>query len=193
MRTGDTNGEVFDMEGFSCPMNARGNCEACGLPLGAKVYRLPKLAGLFCSIACIETEIFGGPHCRWCGAKMEKAYVSIDSRLCSEDCRQNYNAHVLSDGMAILGSGVRLLLWLKHTQPALYRKVTNHEETVGRSCANPRCPNGENGNPSTLDHLRAGTVYCSESCKKQSQRSPNRHFSRSKKAAFIEFSRDAIA
>jgi hypothetical protein len=181
----------LDVKQFFCAAGAKGHCEACGLPLGGKAYRLPSRAAWFCGVACIETDLFGGPHCRWCGTPMTKPYTSIDSRLCSEGCAGNYHAHVLGDGTARLGSGERLLLWLRYAEPALYRQITGTASEAGTYCRNPRCPRGEDGQPAKLDHLRAGTLYCSESCKKQVQRSPNRHFSHSKRAVFIEFSRDA--
>jgi hypothetical protein len=45
---------------------------------------------------------------------MEKPYTSIEARLCSEDCRENYFARVRGDKSAALGTGVRLLAWLQH-------------------------------------------------------------------------------
>jgi hypothetical protein len=178
-QTRAANGKVFNTEGFSCPINARRRCRGCGLSLGTKAYRVRKLAGLFCAIACIETEIFGGPHCRWCGERMEKSYTSIESPLCSVGCAASYRAHVLEDGTAMLGSGKRLRLWLMRNAPV-------QVELEGRRCANPRCRKDEGKYPATIDHLRAGTLFCSASCKMQFQRSPNRHFSPSKRAVFIE-------
>jgi hypothetical protein len=158
-----------------------GHCEACGLPPGDKAYRLPGRVTWFCSIACIEAGLFGGRHCRWCGEGMEKPYTSIDSRLCSKGCAANYRAHVLGDGTAILGFGKRLRLWLARNAPA-------HVELEGRRCANPRCRKDHKKYPAKLDHLRAGTMFCSTACKMQAQRSPNRHFPPSKRAVFIEVS-----
>jgi hypothetical protein len=167
---------------------AKGHCEACGLPLGDKACRLPSRTAWFCGVACIETELFGGPHCRWCGAAMAKPYMSVDSRLCSEGCAANYHAHVLVDRTAILGSGKRLRLWIARNAPA-------HAELEGRRCANPKCQKDQGKYPATIDHLRAGTLFCSTACKMQvrrSQRSPNRHFSPSKRAVFIEVSSNAF-
>jgi hypothetical protein len=160
-------------------------CEACSLPVGDKAYRLPGRATWFCAIACIEAELFGGPHCRWCGMKMEKPYTSIDSRLCSEGCAASYKAHVLEDGTAMLGSGKRLRLWIAGNAPT-------EVELEGRRCANPKCRKDQGKYPATIDHLRPGSLYCSESCKKAVQRSPNRHFSPSTTRINIEVSRDTF-
>ncbi len=65
------------------------------------------------SMQCIETELFGEGHCRWCGAGMERPYTGIDSRLCSHDCSANYYAFVLGDKTAALGSGKRYAAWLQ--------------------------------------------------------------------------------
>jgi hypothetical protein len=100
------------------------SCERCGVRLYGFAYRVPRIAGLHCSVACIETHLFSGVtdrhgemagHCRWCGAEMVKTYTGIDSRLCSEDCSENYFARVsprTGDGSAALGTGVRLAGWL---------------------------------------------------------------------------------
>jgi hypothetical protein len=165
---------------------SKGRCEACGLPFWGKAYCLPKLAGTFCSIVCIETGVFGGQHCRWCGASMTKPYTSIESRLCSEDCATSYKAHVLGDRTAVVGSSKRLRLWVARNAPA-------HMELEGRRCANPGCRKDRGKYPATIDHLRAGTLYCSESCKKQVRRSPNCHFSPSTTRINIEVSRGTFA
>src|SRR5258708_17664192 len=156
--------ESFNVERFFCAAGAKGPCEACGLRLVDKAYRLPGRAAWFCGVACIETDLFGGPHCRWCGAPMAKPSTSLDSRLCSEGCAGNYRTHVLGDGTASLRSGKRLRLWIARDTPA-------HAELEGRRCANPRCRKDQGKYPARLDHLRPGSLYCSESCKKQVQRS----------------------
>jgi hypothetical protein len=166
-------------------MKTAGHCESCSLPLGDNAHRLPGRAALFCSITCVEAELFGGSHCRWCGMGMEKPYTSLDSRLCSMGCAASYRAHVLEDGTAMLGSGQRLRLWLARNAPLC-------AELEGRRCANPRCRKDQGKYPASLDHLRPGSRYCSESCKKQVQRSPNRHFSPSTTRINIEVSRDTF-
>jgi hypothetical protein len=42
--------------------------------------------------------------------------------------------------------------------------------TLEGFCGNTNCKRGENGLPASLEHLRAGTKYCSEPCKKQAVR-----------------------
>lgn len=168
-----------------------GSCEACSMPLHRrKAYRVPKLAGMFCSIACIETALFGGEHCRWCAERIDRPYTGIESRLCSEDCRANYYAHVLGDYTAELGTGKRLLVWLQRKQPELYRRIIRGERAESGYCQNPRCPNGESGLTASLTHLRAGTLFCSDACRVQANRSPNHDFSHPKRAVFVEVSRN---
>lgn len=102
-------GQAFQAEGCGAA------CDGCGLRMYAMAYRIPGLSGLYCSIGCVETALFGNGNCRWCGARMEKPYTSVDSRLCSQDCAANYYAHVApfkSDRTAALGTGKRLSLWL---------------------------------------------------------------------------------
>jgi hypothetical protein len=130
----------------------RGSCQQCGKSLGfGGAYRVPGLRGLFCSIACIETVLFGQRHCRWCGADLEKVYNEIGSRLCSRNCEVNYKAHVFGDRSAALGSGRRLLVLLQRKQPALYRKLAGTSVPDGRFCENRDCKRGEDGQPASLD------------------------------------------
>lgn len=167
-----------------------GHCQGCGLPVSERAYRVPKLAGIFCSIACIETDLFRLDRCRWCAERISRPYTGIESRLCSENCRKNYFAHVFGDYTAELGKGKRLLLWLQRKQPALYREIAGSMALPEGYCANPDCPNGQNGQPASLAHLRAGTLFCSDTCRVQANRSPNHDFRPSKKAVFIEVSRN---
>jgi hypothetical protein len=129
-----------------------GACESCGQ---SPAYRVPWLRGLRCSVTCIESALFGLEHCRWCGARMGKPYSGIGSRLCSEDCEENYNVHVLGDFSAELGSGTRLLLWLQREQPDTYRNLMGRSAPNGL-CQNPACKRGEDRQPASLAHLRAG-------------------------------------
>ena len=150
---------------------ARGSCEGCGLPIqGERAYRVPKLRGIFCSIACIETVLFGEGRCRWCGDKMDKPYMSVDSRLCDEDCSTAYYAHVLGDRAARVGSGKRFLLWLQRTQPAIYRQILGGNDKSEGRCRNRKCRRGENGQPASLEHLRSGARFCCEACSEQARR-----------------------
>jgi hypothetical protein len=147
---------------------SRGPCSACGV---GSVLTVPAIPGLYCSVRCIETYLFGTDRCRWCGNSMEKRpYTSIDSRLCSEDCSENYYAHVRGDRTAALGKGKRLLLWLQAHQPETYRILVGMDAANEGSCHNPGCKRGENGMPASLAHLRTGTLYCSTACKMQMRR-----------------------
>jgi hypothetical protein len=90
-----------------CPVDPPAECNGCGLRT-SEGYSVPG-AGFCCSIGCVETELFGTGHCRWCGRDVDKTYTTIDSRLCSEDCSANYYARVKGNGAAALGTGVRLV------------------------------------------------------------------------------------
>lgn len=99
------------IEELAVQLERREACASCGL-LADGGYRILG-AGFNCSIVCVETALFGMEHCRWCGAKTDKPYTGIDSRLCSEDCSANYYARVVGDRSARAGSGVRLAAWLQ--------------------------------------------------------------------------------
>ncbi len=131
------------------------------------------MRGRRCSVTCIESELFGLGHCRWCGAQMGKPYSGIGSRLCSEGCEENYNLHVLGDFSAELGSGTRLLLWLQREQPNIYRELTGRTAPNGL-CQNPACKRGGNGQPASLAHLRKGSLFCSTDCRVQANRASKR-------------------
>lgn len=90
--------------------------------------------GLFCSMKCIESELFGEEHCRWCGKKMHNTYTYVESRLCSEDCRVNYFARVWGNKSAALGTGVRFSSWwenrrLERKMAGLWRVRKHRHET----------------------------------------------------------------
>lgn len=151
-----------------------GHCGGCHVPLDSEpVYRIPGLAGVFCSVACVESVLFGVGHCHWCGTGMDSSYPkdgTVYCRLCSSDCRENYQRFVLGDHSARLGTGKRLLVWLRQQQPKVYRQITKTDVPNGRLCQNPKCKRGEKGQPATVAHLRGGARYCSDACKKQVQR-----------------------
>ena len=149
----------------------RGHCETCGIYLRSEpAYRVPGLAGHYCSIECIETVLFGTERCRWCGTRMEKLYAGLQSRLCSEDCRENYQP-VISKGVR-LGDGKRLVLWLQRNQPEAYRALAGKQRlpTGERICQNPNCTRGDDHEPARLDHLRAGAKYCNHICRMAGKR-----------------------
>jgi hypothetical protein len=149
----------------------RGNCEGCGMSIWSEGgYRVPGLPGIHCSIKCVETVLFGHQCCRWCGCKMDKPYSSIDSRLCSRDCSEKYNAQVMGDKTASLGSGKRFLLWLEENRAAVYRQLLGQGTPESGYCQNPECPNGEGGLPGSLALLRADARYCNAVCRRAAQR-----------------------
>jgi hypothetical protein len=114
------------------------NCDSCGFFEANKT--VEGVTGKFCSMKCVETELFGGNHCRWCGKKMDNPYTSIDSRLCSHDCSENYYTWVLGDKSAALGKGKRYRSWL------LAKQVQKREfERDKKRRKRASCP-PENGN-----------------------------------------------
>lgn len=158
----------------------RGSCEGCSLPIWSEGdYRMPGVRGLFCRISCVETVLFGTGRCRWCGWKMDGPYTSVDSRLCSSDCSENYYAHVLGSRTAALGTGRRLLVWLQSNQPETYRRLLGEIPPKGRLCQNPNCKRGERGRPASLAHLRQGSRFCSEECRDRARRAREDHKDRS--------------
>lgn len=103
-------------------------CDSCSwLPVR---YKVPKL-GSFCSMGCIETELFGTGRCRWCSAKIDRTYTTVDSRLCTEECSQQYYAHVKGDRTAALGTGKRFFLWLEANQPETYNAIVGRDAALG--------------------------------------------------------------
>jgi hypothetical protein len=167
--------EIFEVILSGTQGHPRGTCGGCSRHLWDEpVYRVPGLAGVYCSVDCIECVLFGEGRCRWCGEPMDKPYTSVDSRLCSDDCSESYYAHVLGDRTARLGTGKRLMLWLQRKQPKAYRQVAGADAQGPRVCRNPGCRNGEDGQPASLDHLKATARYCSDACGKQDKRSSNR-------------------
>ena len=105
------------------PTQSEIHCAACGL-VGAN-FEAPKVSGTFCNMACVETILFGIDKCRWCGSNMsKKTYTSIESRLCTTECKENYWAHVKGDRSAALGTGTRYRLWVQRLIPSK-RKPSN--------------------------------------------------------------------
>jgi hypothetical protein len=101
----------------------RGTCESCGLYLWREGgYRVTRLKGLFCSLVCIECGI--GEKT---GQKKRIAGASI-------------------------GSGARLLLYLRTTAPGIYAQLAKGDEAFDPK----RCL--ECGTP--LDGKRADSRFC---------------------------------
>jgi len=123
----------------------------------------------YCSMVCIESDLFGQAHCRWCGEEIKKPYTSIESRLCSDSCSAFYWAHVMGDRTAAIGTGKRYMLWLQKNHPREYREAAGVSATSGL-CQNPDCTRGDNGQASSLTHLRTGARFCSELCRKRGSR-----------------------
>lgn len=123
----------------------------------------------YCSMVCIESDLFGQAHCHWCGAEIKKPYTSIESRLCSDDCSKAYRARVMGDRSAAVGTGKRYMLWLRRNHPREYREAVGVSATADL-CQNPDCTRGDNGQASGLTHLRTGARFCSELCRKQGSR-----------------------
>jgi hypothetical protein len=143
-------------------------CGGCGLP-GVQ-YRAPEVNGAFCNMACVETVLFGHGRCRWCGSDMSaKVYTSIESRLCSEECNSNYWSRVCGERNAALGTGKRFIAWLQRNHPRGYRDFVGDSVLTG-NCANPNCKRGDANQPASLSHLRIGSRFCGDLCRKQFSR-----------------------
>src|SRR5215831_15789483 len=89
----------------------RGRCDACDIFIWSDgVYKIPGLKGIFCSLTCVECAI-------------------------AEKTGQTKKI----PGVPI-GSGTRLLAYLRTASPELYRRVLG-EEVHGHVCQNPHCRN----------------------------------------------------
>jgi hypothetical protein len=127
--------------------NPSGSCQSCGLSAVARHYKVPAIAGWFCSILCVECVLFGPHRCRWCGTTLDGKGAR---RFCNESCARR-SAHVL------FGDGTRLLLYLSRLH-SFY--------LVGPSIM-PRC--AYCGAP--LTDKRVDARFCSEACRKRTERS----------------------
>ena len=122
----------------------RGNCESCSLYIWSEGgYKVPNRKGYFCTILCIECELFGNGNCRWCGYK-----VGSSKKFCNETCRNQSN-------QTKFGDGTRLRNYLDRNHPALYRQLT------AKGCE--QC-----GDPIT--DKREGATFCSNRCTLRSRR-----------------------
>ena len=119
----------------------RGTCKSCSLYIWSEgAHQIPKLAGYFCTIVCIECELFGNGNCRWCGYK-----VGSSKKFCNETCRTQSN-------QTRFGDGTRLLNYLARYHPALFRQLT------AKGCEH--C-----GDP--LNGRRDGSRFCNDRCRKR--------------------------
>ena len=122
----------------------RGKCESCSLYIWSEgTYQIPKHGGYFCTILCIECELFGNGKCRWCGYG-----VGSSKKFCNETCR-------IQSNQTKFGDGTRLLNYLARYHPATYRELT------AKGCEN--C-----GDP--LTDKRQGASFCSNRCTLRSRR-----------------------
>jgi hypothetical protein len=135
--------EKINFDLYAEKLQHREACAGCGL-LVADGWRVPG-AGFNCSLLCVETVLFSGSACRWCGRKIEKSYTGIDSRLCSEDCSANYYARVRGDRSARVGSGVRLAAFLQEKATSKRHLTLEHRTKLARAQrARSNSPNRQN-------------------------------------------------
>ncbi len=121
------------------PGSPRGNCESCGLYIWSDgSYKIPDRKGHYCTISCIECELFGHGKCRWCGYKVGSA-----KKFCNETCRNQSN-------QAKFGDGTRLLNYLARHNPSFYRHLT---ASTCKNCDDP------------LSDKRKGASFCTNRCK----------------------------
>ena len=118
---------------------SRGICESCSLYIWSEgAYQIPKHAGYYCTVLCIECGLFGHSKCRWCGYK-----TGSSKKFCNETCRTQSN-------QTKFGDGTRLLNYLARYHPVLYRQLT------AKGCQNCDDP---------LSDKRKGASFCTNRCK----------------------------
>lgn len=141
-------------------------CSACGLHIEERdgAMKVPGLAGVYCSVECVETQLFGHDRCRWCGTPMDKPYLSVASRLCSDDCATNYHERVRGDRSAKLGTGVRLMRWLSEHQPKVFAMLAAGENSKPGALRNCEVCEAD------ISHLRERARFCSDGCRKRFRR-----------------------
>ena len=117
----------------------RGTCESCSLYIWSEGgYKIPNRKGYYCTILCVECELFGNGNCRWCGYT-----VGSSKNFCTETCRNQSN-------QTRFGDGTRLLNYLARHNPNLYRHLTA-----------PTCQNCDD----PLSDKRKGASFCTNRCK----------------------------
>ncbi len=126
----------------------RGYCEGCRLFLWSDGgLNVPGLRGIYCSILCVECELFGPGRCRWCAAPLG----SSARKFCDDHCRRQ------SDRVKF-GDGTRLLKFLSHRHPRLY------EELVGKRGHACLCCE------ISLQGKRSDSTFCSHQCQLEFRR-----------------------
>ena len=119
----------------------RGTCESCSLYIWSEGgYKIPNRKGHYCTILCVECELFGNGNCRWCGYKLGSS-----KKFCNETCR-------IQSNQTKFGDGTRLLNYLARYHPATYRELT------AKGCE-------ECGDPMT--GKREGSRFCNDRCRKR--------------------------
>ncbi len=132
--------------------NPAGSCQTCGLSAVSLHYKVPAIAGWFCSVLCVECSVFGPHRCRWCGTALDG---KSDRRFCDESCARRSAA-------VRFGDGTRLLSYLARLFPSLCRKVLLTDE---RRCAHCGAP---------LAGKRSDSEFCDDRCRKRANRGPLR-------------------
>ncbi len=126
----------------------RGYCEGCRLYLwsdgGLKV---PGLRGIYCSILCVECELFGPGRCRWCAAPLG----STAKKFCGGHC------HRQSQGVRF-GDGARLLKFLSNRHPRLYEELVGKRGHICLDCG------------ISLEEKRSDSKFCSHQCQLEFRR-----------------------
>ncbi len=125
----------------------RGTCESCGLYLWSDgAYKIPGLAGRYCSIQCVEFELAQRSSCHWCFDDSGEP-AGTKRRYCNDACRKQAQS-------VPLGDGTRLLRFLERRHPSLYSKVIeNAQAAVSVStCLECRAP---------LNGKRVDSAFCS--------------------------------
>jgi hypothetical protein len=123
----------------------RGYCESCRLYIwsdgGLKV---PGVRGYYCTVVCLECQLFGSGKCRWCGDKLD----SGAQKFCSESHRKQSNE-------TRFGNGTRLLAFLARKQPGAYHRLTHRGDAFCLGCGDP------------LGDKRSGAQFCDDKCRKR--------------------------
>ena len=126
----------------------RGYCEGCRLFLWSDgALKILGLRGLYCSVLCLECELFGQNKCHWCAAPLG----STARKFCDDHCRRQSNR-------VKFGDGTRLLKFLSHEHPRLYKGLVGKR---GHACLN--CDHSLEGKPSDAR-------FCSDRCRKKFHR-----------------------
>ena len=123
----------------------RGFCESCSLYIWSDgALKIPGVRGRFCSILCVECQLFGSGICRWCGEKLD----SGGQKFCSQ-------AHGKKSNETKFGDGTRLLGFLARNYPGLHHRLTHRGDDFCLGCGDP------------LGDKRSGAKFCDDRCRKR--------------------------